>query len=74
MIASGMFSRRKAPCGRWTDGEEFEDNDTEVLLSQGIAYACGCRAFRHEYHDGSVSSKVTRHDGAVLVDEMLSAE
>ena len=26
------------------------------------------------YHDGSVSSKVVRHDGTVLVDELLSAE
>ena len=74
MIASGTFSHRKAPCGRWTDGEEYEDDDTEVLLSQGTAYACGCRAFHHEYHDGGVSRTIVRHDGVVLVDELLSAQ
>jgi hypothetical protein len=27
-----------------------------------------------EYHDGSVSRRVVRHDGRVMVDELLSAE
>lgn len=74
MIASGTFTSRKAPCGRLTDGEEFEDDDTEVHLSRGTAYACGCRAIRHEYHDGGVSRTIVRHDGAVLVDELLSKQ
>jgi hypothetical protein len=28
----------------------------------------------HEYHDGSVSRRIVRHDGHVLMDELLSAE
>jgi hypothetical protein len=74
VIAGGAFAGRKAPCGRWTDGEEYEDRDDEVLLSRETAYPCGCRAMRHEYHDGSVSRTIVRHDRAVLVDELLSAQ
>ena len=44
------------------------------MLTLEVDFACGCRTIRHEYHDGSVSQKVIRHDGHVLVDEMLSAE
>jgi hypothetical protein len=56
------------------DGETYQDRDDETLLTQEVDYACGCRVIRHEYHDGSVSQKVIRHDGTVLVDELLSAE
>jgi hypothetical protein len=31
-------------------------------------------AFRHEYHDGSVSRKVARHDSTVRMDWLLSTE
>jgi hypothetical protein len=68
------FKSQQAPCGQIVDGETYEDQDEEVLVTQELDYACGCRSIRHEYHDGSVSRKVIRHDGTVLVDEMLSAE
>ncbi|HEY7500539.1 MAG TPA: hypothetical protein VH740_18600 [Vicinamibacterales bacterium] len=68
------FKSQQAPCGQLVDAETFEDQDEEVLVTQEVDYACGCRTIRHEYHDGSISRKVIRHDGAVLVDELLSAE
>jgi membrane-bound inhibitor of C-type lysozyme len=68
------FKSQQAPCGQIVDGETYEDQDEEILVTQELDYACGCRSIRHEYHDGSVSRKVIRHDGTVLVDEMLSAE
>ena len=46
----------------------------QALVTQEVDYACGCRSIAHEYHDGSVSRRVVRHDGAVLVDESDSAE
>jgi len=72
--ASSSFKGQPAPCGRVVDGESFEDRDEEVIITEEMDYACGCRSIRHEYHDGSVSRKVVRHDGTVLVDEFLSAE
>jgi hypothetical protein len=63
---------QKAPCGRIVDAESYEDRDEEALLTQELEYACGCRSIQHEYHDGTVSRKVVRHDGKVLVDERLS--
>ena len=74
MVATSSFTRQQAPCGRIVDGETYEDRDNETVLTQEVDYACGCRTIRHEYHDGSVSQTVIRHDGTVLVDEMLSAE
>jgi hypothetical protein len=68
------FKDRQAPCGRIVDGESYHDRDDDALLTEELDYACGCRSMRHEYHDGSMSHKVVRHDGKVLVDELLSAE
>jgi hypothetical protein len=68
------FTQQPAPCGRIVDGEIYQDRDEDTLLTNEYDYACGCRTIRHEYHDGSVSQKVIRHDGHVLVDELLSAE
>jgi hypothetical protein len=73
-VTSGNFTGQKAPCGQIVDGERFEDQDDDVLVTQELDYQCGCRSIRHEYHDGSVSRKVVRHDGKILVDEMLCAE
>lgn len=66
------FQGERAPCGRMTDGEHCQDQDEEGLVSDGWYYACGCRSVRHEYHDGSVCRKLIRHDGAVLVDELIA--
>jgi hypothetical protein len=68
------FSTQLAPCGRAVNGESYEDRDDQALLTEAMHFACGCRIIRHEYHDGCVSRKVIRHDGRVLVDELLSAE
>jgi membrane-bound inhibitor of C-type lysozyme len=73
-LRNATFKGQKAPCGRIVDGESYEDRDAEVMVTETLDYACGCRTIRHEYHDGSVSSKVVRHDGTVLIDELLSAE
>jgi hypothetical protein len=72
--ASTSFKSQQAPCGRIVDGETYEDQDQETLLTQERDYGCGCRSIRHEYHDGTVSQTIVRHDGTVLVDEMFSAE
>jgi hypothetical protein len=75
MVATNTsFTLQQAPCGRTVDGETYQDRDDETLLTLEINYACGCRTIRHEYHDGSVSQKIVRHDGHVMVDELLSAE
>jgi len=68
------FKGQQAPCGRIVDGETYHDRDDDALLTEELDYACGCRSIRHDYHDGSMSRKVVRHDGTVLVDELLSAE
>jgi hypothetical protein len=74
MTLSGNFTGEQAPCGKIVNGERYEDRDGDVAVTQELDYQCGCRTIRHEYHDGSVSRKIVRHDGKVLVDEMLSAE
>jgi membrane-bound inhibitor of C-type lysozyme len=68
------FKAQQAPCGRNVDGESYQDRDADTLLTEELDYACGCSTIRHEYHDGSMSRKVVRHDGKVLVDELISAE
>jgi hypothetical protein len=71
---SSSFSTQLAPCGRVVSGESYEDRDDETVLTEEVDFACGCRTIRHDYHDGSMSRKVIRHDGRVLVDEFLGAE
>ena len=68
------FTGAKAPCGRIVDGEVFQDEDEQAVVTCERDYDCGCRSIRHEYHDGGVAEKVIHHNGKVLVDEMLSAE
>lgn len=74
MTSTSTFKSQKAPCGRMVDGETFLDRDEDALVTQEDDFACGCRTIRHEYHDGSVSHRVVRHDGKVMVDELLSKE
>ena len=73
-IKTTPFKNEKAPCGQFVDGERFRDRDEECLLSDEMFYACGCKTIRHEYHDGSVSFKVVRHDGPVVVDELIGEQ
>jgi hypothetical protein len=68
------FRSQQAPCGQIVDGETYQDQDEEAVVTQELDFACGCRTIQHEYHDGSVSRKIVHHDGRVLVDELLSAE
>ena len=64
----------QAPCGQIVDVQRHEDlDDDDTHVTEALSYSCGCRSIRHEYHDGSVSNKVIRHDGKVLVDEFLSS-
>ena len=73
-LTNTSFTRRQALCGQIVDGKRYEDRDDETMLTEELDYACGCRSICHEYHDGSVSRKLIRHDGTVLVDELLAAE
>jgi hypothetical protein len=68
------FRSQNAPCGQVVDGETYQDQDEEVLVTHELDFACGCRTIRHEYYDSSVSRKVIHHNGTVLVDELCSAE
>jgi hypothetical protein len=36
-------------------------------------YSCGCREIVHEFHDGSCRTRIIRHDGRILLNQ-LSAE
>lgn len=72
VLTTTSFKTVQAPCGRIVDGESYQDQDEEIAVTETLEYACGCRSIRHEYHDGSVSLKVVRHDGTVVVDELLS--
>jgi hypothetical protein len=74
MTTTGSFTSQHAPCGRIVDGHTYQDEDPEAIVTHETDFACGCRSIQHEYHDGSISRVVVRHDGKVLVDELLSAE
>ncbi|KUL43957.1 hypothetical protein [Streptomyces regalis] len=63
------FTDERAPCGRFVNGLRYQEDDDAGLFVDRVAYACGCRRIRREFHDGSVHVKVVRHDGAVLQDE-----
>ncbi|HJZ58627.1 MAG TPA: hypothetical protein VKE74_27040 [Gemmataceae bacterium] len=69
-VTSTRFTSGAAPCGQLVDGEHFQDQDEQCLVSDEWFYDCGCRIIQHEYHDGSISHRVIRHDGKVLTDEM----
>ena len=74
MNADGSFTGQPAPCGQIVAGENYEDHDDEIVVTRETFYKCGCVSIRREYHDGSLSQRIVRHDGRVLVDELLSAE
>jgi hypothetical protein len=65
------FGAELAPCGKTVDGENFRDNDEQGLVIYDQYYSCGCRLIRHEYHDGSVTTRAIRHGSRhkVLMDE-----
>jgi hypothetical protein len=73
-LTTSSFKSQQAPCGLIVDGERCLDRDEEILITEELDYACGCRTIRHEYHDGSMSSRVVRHDGKVLMEDLQSKE
>ncbi len=68
------FSSTQAPCGLIIDGEVFQDDDEQAVVTREMDFNCGCRTIRHEYHDGAIAEKVVHHNGTVLVDTLISAE
>ena len=74
ITTNARVAGQQAPCGRTVDGTTYQDQDDEVVVTQRIEFACGCQTTRHEYHDGSVSMRVVRHDGHVLMDQLLDKE
>jgi hypothetical protein len=66
---SVSFTKEKAPCGKTVDGRRHREDDDDGLVIDDYYFACGCRKVRHVYHDGSVSTRVERHDGRVLMDD-----
>jgi hypothetical protein len=74
MATIESFKSQQAPCGRIVDGDTYRDGDVELVVTHEITFQCGCRSVRHEYHDGTISRTIVRHDGRILVDELLAAE
>jgi hypothetical protein len=67
------FTNEKAPCGRWVNGSRYFEDDGSGIRCDDVTYDCGCRSIEHQFHDGSCRTRVTRHDGRLLLNE-LSAE
>ena len=74
MKASSNFTDRPTPCRRRRGGERYEDRDGVTLMTQLVLFSCGCRIVSREYHDGCVGQTVVRHDGTVLLDELLAGQ
>lgn len=74
MNASSTFRDLPTPCRRRRGGERYEDRDGPTLLTELVLFACGCRIVRHEYYDGCIGRTVVRHDGTVLVNELLAGQ
>jgi hypothetical protein len=67
---STRFRSEPAPCGRTTDGEHYQVEDEQGLVTDEWFFACGCERLRQEYHDGGCYRRIVRHDGKVLIDEI----
>jgi hypothetical protein len=48
--------------------------DQQGLLTEDVAFSCGCHTHREEFHDGSLHHLVKDHRGRVLVDEEFRGE
>lgn len=71
---ASRFESRLAPCGHQSHGEQYVTEDQQGLVTEELSYACGCKASKEEFHDGSVHRLVVNHHGKVLVDEELRGE
>jgi hypothetical protein len=65
------FDIQVAPCGLLYDGERYLTGDQHGLVIEDMRFACGCRAAKEEFHDGSLHRMVLLHVGKVLADEEL---
>ena len=62
MVGSrSAFEPERAPCGKTVGGDCYRDTDDEGLVVYDLYYTCGCRRTRHEYHDGTVTTRAIRH-------------
>ena len=71
---SRAFGAALAPSRHLYDGERTTTEDQQGLITEDVAYDCGCQSHREEYHDGSVHRQIVDHHGKVLVDEELRGE
>jgi hypothetical protein len=67
------FTSERAPCGRRVGGSRYFEDYESGIRCDDVKYACGCRSMSHQFQDGSCRTRVIRHDGRVLLNE-LSAE
>jgi hypothetical protein len=67
------FTSERAPCGKQVSGTRYFEDDGSGIRCDDAKYDCGCQSISHQFHDGSTRTRVTRHDGKLLVNE-LSAE
>lgn len=74
MNASSTFTAGTTPCRQLRAGERYEDRDGAMLLTELVLFACGCRIVHREYHDGCVGRTIIRHDGRVLVQELVAGQ
>jgi len=65
------FEPEPAPCGKAVGGRSYREHDEAGFVIHDLYYDCGCRLIRHEYHDGSVTTKTIHHGRRhrVMVDE-----
>lgn len=70
---STPFTSERAPCGKRVSGHRHHEDDESGMVFNDVTYDCGCQTTSHQFHDGSTRSRVIRHDGKVLRNE-LSAE
>ena len=70
---STPFTDERAPCGRRVSGHRHREDDESGMVFDDVNYDCGCRTTSHQFHDGSIRSRIILHDGRVLLNE-LSAE
>jgi hypothetical protein len=55
------FEPEPAPCGKTVGGKCYREDDDAGFVVYDKYFDCGCRVIRHEYHDGSVTTKAVRH-------------
>jgi len=63
------FSKERAPCGKTVDGSRHQESDDDGLAYNDVLYSCGCRHISHQFHDGTIRTRIVRHDGRVLLNE-----